>query len=202
MGGQPMFHGRLDTFPPMLHDRLAYSQNFSGGPPPQAPSSGQIGNSLGALNYEVPSRSIQHFDDRSCSPPPVEICPQCDNVYTTKRLLKQHISQVHGRGRSKIKCHICPKSFCNQVTLRNYVNLIHGKGGYPCTACGKRMSNQSNRIIHEINVCKVVWEKGAIEREGVKVYHCGFHGCDKVCGRFKDMERHMDIHVRDGKIRG
>ncbi|XP_021959746.1 gastrula zinc finger protein XlCGF26.1 [Folsomia candida] len=199
MGGPPMFPGRPETFPPLMYDRLPHNPILAGGGgPPQIP------NSSATPKYELPSPSTQHSDDTSSSSSREEICPHCSNTYTTRHLLNLHVAQVHGKGgkgRTKIKCTHCPKSFHDQRTLRNHVNLIHKMGGFACTACGKKLSNNNNRVIHEINVCKVVWEKDKIDEAGVRVYHCTFDGCGKVCARLKDIERHMDIHVRNGKIR-
>lgn len=128
-------------------------------------------------------------DETSSSSSSPEVCPHCENTYTSRHVLARHVREVHTKIHVKVKCDLCLKWFYDQRGLKNHVTLIHQKGGFPCSHCDKRLSTEKIRAIHEVTVCKVVWDRDKLDELGVKLYHCEYQDCNRVYGRPKDFRK-------------
>ena len=94
-------------------------------------------------------------------------CEQCDQQYTTKRNLTQHIQIKHEGVRYDCNHDQCSKQFTKISNLTEHINSVHEGKRFYCNQCDYHASRQSTVAVHTKSV-----------HEGLIVmYDC--HQCDK-----------------------
>ncbi|CAG0913352.1 unnamed protein product [Notodromas monacha] len=74
-------------------------------------------------------------------------CPQCTDVFPTKRAFVRHFDMVH---KATVACHVCGKFVKKLQQHLEYVHLKLGK--YPCDVCGEKFVTQARMEKHACDV--------------------------------------------------
>eukprot|EP01083_Nonionella_stella_P144406 450813_1 len=72
----------------------------------------------------------RHLDKNTCQR---NQCHDCLMNFQSKRLLKQHINQVHRETEARFGCGVCESKFENRSLLDRHMSRVHG--GYKCGMC-------------------------------------------------------------------
>ncbi|XP_020288365.1 zinc finger protein 408-like isoform X2 [Pseudomyrmex gracilis] len=89
--------------------------------------SGRIGSGPRPETYD----GIKDADSQSYLPQnaavhsPLLRCPQCGRTYKMKRNLRTHMRFECG-GQKNFRCHICPSSYTQNISLRRHLMQQHG----------------------------------------------------------------------------
>ena len=67
-----------------------------------------------------------------------QTCTDCGKVLSSKGLLKNHITRVHGNDKS-IVCNHCGKGFSKNIQLKGHIDQSHSRK--TCEHCGKSLLN-------------------------------------------------------------
>ncbi|XP_055711886.1 zinc finger protein ZFP2-like [Phlebotomus papatasi] len=76
------------------------------------------------------------------------VCPHCNQVYSTKQNLRRHIEDIHEKLRNHL-CTICGKGFAQITTLKSHYN-VHSKIKFQCDVCGKRFKTEMYLKLHKL----------------------------------------------------
>jgi DNA-directed RNA polymerase subunit RPC12/RpoP len=106
-------------------------------------------------------------------------CLECDQKYSTKAKLKNHVNRCHEGNEKKFKCNICDMAFNLKGNLRKHEITHTGEKHFFCTTCGKKFPRKAALL------CHVLTHK-------TREFEC------KDCGRAftdaKNLERHLKVH--------
>lgn len=162
----------------------------------------------------------QHYQHmRNVHPEQLFSCDTCGNTFKTPMSLRHHIATLHSdKERSRVMCHLCPRSFisvyklrthirerhgsvderkcpiCNKIintfqALRRHVESFHQKmRSVLCQYCGKGFYNARDCLQH----VKIVHENVS---EECKPYTCEF--CHKKFASFANFNKHVKtVHLK------
>lgn len=90
-----------------------------------------------AIETECDSRKKRSFQ-----------CYMCSKAYTTKQMLKLHISSIHMLLRP-FKCELCSRAFYDKYTLTTHARIHSGERPYACPFCDKTFVQHSAMTKHK-----------------------------------------------------
>nr|XP_012225957.1 PREDICTED: zinc finger protein 514-like [Linepithema humile] len=67
---------------------------------------------------------FQNYSPDATAAHPLLVCPQCGRTYKMKRNLKTHMRFECG-GQRNFKCHVCPASYTQNISLRRHLMQRH-----------------------------------------------------------------------------
>ena len=89
-----------------------------------------------------------------------KLCPKCYGIYNERKLVVQHMKEVHSSIHTKFKCERCPKSFAHFGALTTHVNQIHSNiFRYDCPKCPDFKSQRKIPLIEHLVVAHGVEEE-------------------------------------------
>ncbi|KAJ8704000.1 hypothetical protein PYW07_013294 [Mythimna separata] len=142
-------------------------------------------------------------------------CTKCDQVFPTRVLKNNHITQKHGP-EFRYKCPYCKESFKSYADRGRHLKTAHDKKiEYPCSLCSSvfAMCNQRTKHIKQVhmriksfacNFCPYKFVTAAqlrnhmIKHGGERKYQCQV--CKKAYARTKTLREHMRIHNNDKRF--
>ncbi|XP_065086278.1 zinc finger protein 557-like [Ochlerotatus camptorhynchus] len=108
-------------------------------------------------------------------------CVICKKSYSSSRVLKEHIKEVHTPNEERaIKCETCQKPFATQRALSSHLMAAHGS--VPCPQCPKLLASQGSLKKHLV----------MMHGEGEQ-YVCDI--CAKVFRSKPCFDKHVKIHM-------
>jgi len=108
-------------------------------------------------------------------------CPMCFKVFSTKTVLKKHISD-HNK---IVKCKFCEKLFGCQSSLKTHIRDYHeNPEGYICNICGKKCTQRSCLKVH-------MKTHDPNRARDLKCSQCDFATDNK-----KSFQSHLNFHKR------
>ena len=106
-------------------------------------------------------------------------CEICDNEFTFKCILVNHINRIHSDIGTSNKCDICSKSFTFLGNLKSHIKAIHErKKPFKCDSCDKYFSRSEHLSKHVTSV-----------HEGRKDYKC--ESCHRSFSEKKSLKKHI-----------
>ncbi|XP_059154133.1 zinc finger and BTB domain-containing protein 24-like [Physella acuta] len=82
---------------------------------------------------------------------PQHCCDVCGKMYKIRKAMLEH-RKTHDNNfkKTKVKCEMCPKSFCNRYILECHIRDIHmgQKKSYLCSTCGKSFTTKHSLAEH------------------------------------------------------
>lgn len=128
------------------------------------------------------------------------VCCLCQKVSKTRRYLKKHLENFHGKS-TKLHCDLCPRIFFSRELIFEHMKRAHFEKCLVCNICGFKTANNSNfknhKRIHsekvECPICKKyvsslrVHKKTHDPKEKCPV-------CKKPVGR-TNMKAHVKAHA-------
>ena len=104
--------------------------------------------------------------------------------------LKLHVWTKHTAGRTRdIKCPICPKIFCSQLSIKEHIRTHTREKQYGCDQCNFKTHCHRSISIH-----------GKTVHEGTKDHKCTFSGCSFSAARHSNLGNHLRTHSTDPKV--
>ncbi|XP_058828726.1 zinc finger protein 558-like [Topomyia yanbarensis] len=105
-------------------------------------------------------------------------CVLCKKSYSSSRVLKDHIKEVHATDEKRLlQCDVCLKRFASKRHLNAHSTMAHGS--YPCPQCAKVLASQGSLKHH------IFTQHG----EGQQFI------CD-ICARVFRSKRCLETHVK------
>ena len=84
------------------------------------------------------------------------ICNVAKDIIDSKRHLKMHILDVHGK-KETYQCSICVKAFCNEDLLKEHNSVVHeGKKAHKCSKCNGIFGSRCYLKKHIFDVHEVI----------------------------------------------
>lgn len=142
---------------------------------------------------------------------PQHCCDVCGKMYKIRKAMLEH-RKTHDTTykKSKIKCNMCPKSFCNRYILECHIRDIHlgQKKSYLCSTCGKSFTTKHSLAEHtnahtgvKPHVCEHCGKSFSYEsalrdhrytHTDAKHFWCSH--CQKGFSQRSGLKMHMRIH--------
>ncbi|XP_058463728.1 transcription factor grauzone-like [Malaya genurostris] len=105
-------------------------------------------------------------------------CSICKKSYSSSRVLKDHIKEVHATAENRsLQCNVCLKRFASKRHLNAHSTMAHGS--FPCPQCNKVLASQGSLKHH------IFTQHG----EGQQFI------CD-ICARVFRSKRCLETHVK------
>lgn len=111
-------------------------------------------------------------------------CRICLQRFNTKRILEDHMKNVHG---GNFTCDICQRKFCSIYTIRTHMRKFHEKNArsnsiHICSKCGRNFASRFVLVNHELSDC------------GQKpIFKCKL--CDKAYNSHGGLKSHILTHT-------
>ncbi|GAB0094060.1 hypothetical protein DMENIID0001_092810 [Sergentomyia squamirostris] len=137
-------------------------------------------------------RAIHHTSRKN-------VCPHCNQVYSTKQNLRRHVEDIHEKLRNHL-CTICGKGFAQITTLKSHYN-VHSKIKFQCDICGKRFKTEVYLKLHKLRHIppeqRTEKIKKRLKSDGSKakkvICICSF--CGKISNTAAIHQNHMRTHT-------
>ena len=84
-------------------------------------------------------------------------CTLCPKSYTCKSSLKQHINMIHGKKKQKLPCVFCPRTFGTQQDLDRHTATHTGSKRWRCSICRKSYACKSSLSVHKRNAHEILF---------------------------------------------
>ncbi|CAL1541248.1 unnamed protein product, partial [Lymnaea stagnalis] len=142
---------------------------------------------------------------------PQHCCDVCGKMYKIRKAMLEH-RKTHDTNfkKTKVKCEMCPKSFCNRYILECHIRDIHmgQKKSYLCSTCGKSFTTKHSLAEHtnahtgvKPHVCEHCGKSFSYESAlrdhrytHVDAKHFWCHHCQKGFSQRSGLKMHMRIH--------